>query len=206
MEREASKGVTLWLDLSKGMVMVSEQEDIFFFLFPTSHVLSLNFFSGGFREERERRKMSWSRTKTLVRAAWGVVSWQCSRKSLVTPQQPHSFTLWECLSRAGNIASSFFYSTFLALTTWSIYIFTSLCFYQPAFGRTSLSVNTCVFLSTYSGNWIPLGIIFSFSTSCSKFDPFTFLSSKGFPSCHSIFIPFFYLWQRVPVSYDLNPF
>lgn len=73
---------------------------------------------------------------------------------------------------------------------------------------TSLTLETLpchwalVLLSTYSGNWIPLRVIFSFSTSCSKFDPFTFLSPESFPSCCSIFIPLFYLWQRVPVWYE----
>lgn len=89
---------------------------------------------------RERRKMS------LVGAAWEADSWQCSRKPLVTPQQPHRFTLWDCLSRAGNVPTSFFYSTFHTFTTLSIRIFKSLCFYQPVFGKTSLSVNTCVFI------------------------------------------------------------
>lgn len=73
--------------------------------------------------------MSYSRAKTLVGAAWEVDSWQYSSKPLVTPQQPHGFTLRDCLSRAGNIASSFFYFTLLALTTLRIHIFRSLCFY-----------------------------------------------------------------------------
>lgn len=75
--------------------------------------------------------MSWSRAKTLVGAAWEVNLWQCSTKPLVIPRQSHGFTLWDCLSRTGNIASSFFHSTLLAFTTLSIRTFKSLYFYQP---------------------------------------------------------------------------
>lgn len=116
-------------------------------------------------------------------------------------------SLWSLLSScvvSGNTVSFFFYSTFLALTSLSKCALKFLCFYL-SLGKASLSVNNSAILSTYSGNWIPLRIIFSFSTSCSKFYPFTFLSSEGFPSCCSIFTPFFYLRHRLPLTYDHQP-
>lgn len=141
--------------------------------------------------------------ETMVGALQEGAWLQCSRKPLITPQQFCGFT-YKTVSRAGNTVPFFFYSTFLALTSLSKCALKFLCFYLTS-EKASLSVNNSALLSTYSGNWIPLRIIFSFSTSCSKFYPFTFLSSEGFPSCCSIFTPFFYLRHRVPVSYDHQP-
>lgn len=50
---------------------------------------------------------------------------------------------------------------------------------------------------TYSGNRIPLGVIFSFSTGCSKLDPLPLLSSDRLPFCGAIFrVQFLHLKQK----------
>ena len=51
---------------------------------------------------------------------------------------------------------------------------------------------------TYSGNRIPLGVIFSFSTGCSKLDPLPLLSSDRLPFCGAIFrVQFLHLKQKM---------
>ena len=50
---------------------------------------------------------------------------------------------------------------------------------------------------TYSGNRVPLGVIFSFSTGRSKLDPLPLLSSDRLPLCSAIFhVQFLHLKQK----------
>ena len=52
---------------------------------------------------------------------------------------------------------------------------------------------------TYSGNRIPLGVILSFPTGCSKLDPLPLLSSDRLPFCGAVFhIQFLHLKQKSP--------
>lgn len=51
----------------------------------------------------------------------------------------------------------------------------------------SSSARTPVYSITYSGNWIPPGIVLSFPTGCGKLDPLPLLSSDSLPFCGAIF-------------------
>ena len=76
-----------------------------------------------------------------------------------------------------------------AASPWNVWGF-------PALQKPLLSAQpTPVYFITYSGNRIPLGVIFSFSTGCSN--PLLLLSSDHLPFCSAIFhVYFFHLKQK----------
>lgn len=52
---------------------------------------------------------------------------------------------------------------------------------------SSLIFNLELGVDTYFGNWVPLWIVFAFTTGCSELDPFTFLPSDRMPLDGAIF-------------------